>query len=87
MGRLAGVTSQTQVMMAVGESCALCGDGGSPGIHLAVMTPGGKPRMPRVCEHCISAFGSVFLQLLGHAGDQVAAVAVSLHNTGHAAIS
>lgn len=87
MGRLAGVTSRTQVMMAVGEACALCGDDGSPGIHLAVVSPGGQARMPRVCQPCVSAFGAVFLQLLGHAGDQVAAVAVSLHNTGHAAIS
>lgn len=73
---------KTEVLLIPGQACALCGDTGSPGIHLAVMTPDGRAAMPRVCQPCTAAFAGVVLQLLGHAGAQVAAIAVTLHNTG-----
>lgn len=75
---------QTQVMMVPGLVCALCGDEGSPGLHVPVMTPDGQARMPRICQPCLSVISGVLLQLLGHAGGQVAAVAVGVHSTGYA---
>jgi hypothetical protein len=73
---------KTEVMMVPGFACALCSDTGSPGIHLPVMTPEGKAQMPRICQPCLSILAGVLLQLLGHAGAQVAAIAVSLNRTG-----
>jgi hypothetical protein len=78
---------KTEVMMIPGISCALCGDDGSPGLHVPVMTPGGQPRMPRICQPCVAVFSGVLLQLLGHAGGQMAAVAVSVHATGFHQVS
>jgi hypothetical protein len=80
---VAGVTDRmTEVMMVPGLVCALCGDEGSPGLHVPVMTPDGQVRMPRICQPCVAVFSGVLLQLLGYAGSQVAAVAVSVHSTG-----
>jgi hypothetical protein len=73
---------KTEVMMVPGFACALCSDTGSPRLHLPVMTPEGKPAMPSICQPCVSIFVGVLLQLLGHAGAQVAAIAVSLNSTG-----
>jgi hypothetical protein len=70
------------MMVIPGLSCALCGGQGGPGLHVPVLAPDGQPRMPRVCQPCVSVFGAVFLQLLGHAGAQVAAIAVSVNSTG-----
>lgn len=77
----------TQVMVIPGISCALCGEEGSPGLHIPVMTPKGQPKMPRVCQACLSVLMGVTLQLLGHAGAQVAAVAVNVHSTGYPQLS
>lgn len=74
-------------MMIPGLSCALCGDNGSPGLHVPVVTPDGQPTMPRICQPCVAVVLGVTLQLLGHASGQVAAVAVDVHSTGHLQIS
>lgn len=73
---------RTEVMMVPGFACALCTDTGSPRIHVPVMTPEGVPKLPSICQPCLSVISGMLLQLLGHAGAQVAAVAVSLHATG-----
>jgi hypothetical protein len=73
---------KTEVMMVPGFACALCTDTGSPGLHVPVMTPEGKPLMPRICQPCVSVLSGVLLQLLGHAGAQVAAIVVSVNSTG-----
>jgi hypothetical protein len=72
----------TQVLVTPGSACALCGAEGGPGLHIPVAAPDGQVKLPRVCQPCVSAFGSVFLQLLGHAGAQVAGIAVSMNSTG-----
>lgn len=74
---------RTQVMVIPGLSCALCGAEGGPGLHIPVLTPTGQPKMPRICQACLSVFLGVVLQLLGHAGAQVAAAAVDVHSTGY----
>ncbi len=68
--------------MVPGFACALCTDTGSPGLHVPVMTPEGKAAMPRVCQPCLSVIAGVVLQLLGHAGAQVAAIVVNVNSTG-----
>lgn len=73
---------KTEVMMVPGFACALCTDTGSPGLHVPVMTPEGKAGMPRVCQPCLSVLLGVLFQLLGHAGAQTAAIAVSVGSTG-----
>lgn len=73
---------KTEVMMVPGFACALCSDTGSPGLHVPVMTPEGKALLPRLCQPCLSAIVAVVLQLLGHAGSQVAGIAVSVNSTG-----
>lgn len=81
------INRKTEVMMVPGFACALCTDTGSPRIHVPVMTPEGQPKMPSICQPCLSVISGVLLQLLGHAGDQVAAVAVAVNTTGHPPIS
>jgi hypothetical protein len=81
MGRL-GMNRKTEVMVVPGFACALCGDTGSPRIHVPVMTPEGKALMPSICQPCLSVVLAVLFQLLGHAGAQAAAIAVSLSSTG-----
>lgn len=77
----------TQAMVVPGTSCALCGALGGPGLHVPVLTAHGQVRLPRVCQPCVAVFGGIFLQLLGHAGAQVAAVAVSVNATGQPQLS
>jgi hypothetical protein len=77
----------TQVLMVPGLSCALCGDLDSPALHVPVITPDGQARMPRVCRNCLSVLTGVLFQLLGHAGGQVAEIAVRVHGTGQANIT
>jgi hypothetical protein len=60
-----------------GTACALCGVKGGPGLSIPVISPGGQVLMPWACQPCVAVFGAIFLQLLGHAGAQVAAIAVS----------
>ena len=69
----------TKVLVIPGTACALCGDGDSPGMHVPVMTPEGQARLPYICQPCVSVFAGIVLQLLGHAGAQVGAIAVGLH--------
>ena len=76
------INRKTEVLITPGFACALCTDTGSPGIHLPVMTPEGQARLPRVCQPCLSLLSGVLLQLLGHAGAQVAAIAVDMHAKG-----
>jgi hypothetical protein len=66
--------------MFPGTKCALCGDDGSPGLHVPVVTPGGQAKLPRICQPCLSSLYGVMLQLAGHAGAQVAAIAVSVNS-------
>jgi hypothetical protein len=73
----------TKALVIPGIACSLCGDRGSPGLHVPVMTPEGQARLPRICQPCLSAVLGVTLQLLGHAGEQAAEIAVSV-NSGQA---
>jgi hypothetical protein len=75
--------SKTEVMMVPGFACALCTDTGSPRLHVPVITPEGRPAVPAICQPCLAVISGVLLQLLGHAGAQVAAIAVSVNSTGH----
>jgi hypothetical protein len=73
---------KTEVLLVPGFACALCTDTGSPGMHVPVMTPEGRTAMPRICQPCLSVILGVAFQLLGHAGAQAAAIAVSVSSTG-----
>lgn len=73
---------KTEVMIVPGLACALCGSQGGPGMHLPVMGADGRAGLPRVCQPCVSVFSAVLLQLLGHAGAQLAAIAVNVNSTG-----
>ena len=73
---------QTQVMLVPGGACALCGAADGTGMHVPVIRPGGQAAMPRLCESCLAVVAGVLLQLLGHAGPQVAEIALTLHSTG-----
>jgi hypothetical protein len=74
---------KTEVMMVPGFACALCSDTGSPAVHVPVMTPEGQPRLPRICQHCLSSLLGVVFQLAGHAHEQVSLAVVSVSATGH----
>jgi hypothetical protein len=77
----------TRPLVTPGVGCALCGAAECEGINVPVFTPEGQPRFPRLCQDCIGAVLAVSLQLLGHAGRQVAAIAVSVHSGGRAPVS
>ena len=79
---MAVTSCRTEVLLIPGFACALCGSQDGPAMHLAVLTPEGRACLPRICQPCVSVFAGVLLQLLGHAGARVGAIAVSLNATG-----
>jgi hypothetical protein len=78
-----GVTDgKTQVLPLTGQACPLCGDDGSPGIHVPVITPAGQTVLARICQHCLSAVIGVVFQLAGHAHEQVSLAVLTVSATG-----